>query len=240
MSFQFGFSSNLISMVLTVISLGIILFYVARHYRKLLEKPAIWRVVLVTFIGLFSLSFTITMFGTAVKLSVLPLGVWIVYFLLKNTSWQTYRKFAWLGFWSNFLFLGATLLSVFVHNGIYPKDEVATYIADVEQATILEIHPSATFATFDKEIFNNELNEIKPSENIAFEWYQWSRQENEPFYQNEHFPYMLIGSKSSLGSGLKATIYIEADGKGLLISDGDKQYYYRSEQPLIEVEVKER
>jgi hypothetical protein len=45
---------------------------------------------------------------------------------------------------------------------------------------------------------------------------------------------MLIGTTPKKGSGIKAIIYVERDGKGLLISCPSKQYYFRAKEPFLD------
>ena len=80
----------------------------------------------------------------------------------KDERWQTYRSFAWLGFCANFLFLASTLIAIPFHHVIYPKDEPSTYISNVENASILNIHPSAKDLSLNKESLLNQ-NEMLQS-----------------------------------------------------------------------------
>jgi len=52
--------------------------------------------------------------------------------------------------------------------------------------------------------------------------------------KKEKFPYLLDGVKPKWGSGISSTIFVEQDGKGILISLPSKQLYYRLETSLFE------
>ncbi|CAM5222527.1 hypothetical protein UACE39S_02711 [Ureibacillus acetophenoni] len=60
-------------------------------------------------VGLFT--FSINFGNEMMKISILPLGVWILYFAFRNKgeSWEKYRAYAWLGFWANFIFLARNI-----------------------------------------------------------------------------------------------------------------------------------
>lgn len=49
----------------------------------------------------------------------------------------------------------------------------------------------------------------------------------------ERFPYILLGASPKWGSGYESTIYIESDGKGMLISTEKEQYYFRSSESIL-------
>ena len=52
--------------------------------------------------------------------------------------------------------------------------------------------------------------------------------------RKERFPYLLTGVKPKWGSGIPTLIYLEEDGKGILITTPKKQLYFRSQQALVE------
>ena len=188
------------------------------------------------FVGLFSFSFKWNMFDTMVKFPILPLGVWILYFILKGREerWQTYRSFAWLGFWANFIFLASTLIAIPVHHVVYPKDEPSTYISKVGNASILNIHPSAKDRLLNEESLLNQLDTMSQETIFSDQWYEDTYMNPESNKRNERFPYQLIGASSKWGSGLDTIIYIEDDGKGILLSTPKEQLYFRSENSIIE------
>lgn len=236
MQFNFDFPNNVLTIIYSVLSWGFISFLVIRQFLKQEEKPVLWRAFLVALIGLGAFSFNITLFHTPVRLPILPLGVWIVYFLLKKTTFHMYRRFAWIGFWANFVFLIATLLSALTHGWVYPKGQVSTYVANVNDAAIIRIVPSTSEAYFHKEQFMKQLKELQPTPIESDNWYRAIVLESESpsNYRKEKFPYQLVGAKPRWGSGIATEIYIEDDSKGILITTANQQYYYRSTESLIE------
>jgi hypothetical protein len=66
------------------------------------------------------------------------------------------------------------------------------------------------------------------------EWYYEAAVDVETKDREERFPYQIIGTKAKWGSGINTIIYVEDDGKGLLIWTPKKQYYYRTDTSLIE------
>lgn len=234
MQFQFELPNNIIFIALSLLGWGLIITLHWRQYLKQQEKPAVWKIVVIALVGMFSISITTTLFQTPAKISILPLGVFFIYVLLRKPSWQIYRKYAWIGFWSNFILLTVTLLSASIHHFVYPKEKLSTYIANINDAAIIQIHPTASEAVFNKEQFKKQLQNLEP---IAVEsdlWYQASVFESEPYYHKERFPYQLIGVEPRWGSGLRTVIYVEDNGKGFLITTPDQQYYYRSKESFLE------
>ena len=117
---------------------------------------------------------------------------------------------------------------------VYPKDEPSTYISNVENASILNIHPSAKDRSLNKESLLNQLDTMRQETIFSDQWYEDTYMNTESNKRNERFPYQLIGTSSKWGSGLETIIYIEDDGKGILLSTPQEQLYFRSEDSLIE------
>ncbi|OAB39228.1 hypothetical protein PMSD_04680 [Paenibacillus macquariensis subsp. defensor] len=236
MSFQLvELPNNVVFIVGGVLGCLIVLILVSRHYLKQQEKLAYWRIILVVLVGMFSFTINLNLFPA--KISILPLGVWILVGILSKKSWQTYRTFAWIGFWANFIFLGTALMSGFMDNWVYPKEKASTYIADIENAYIVAIHPSALQVALNKERLQHQLRNVQSADVMGMEWSRESIMESESYYQKEHFPYALLGTLPRWGSGLDSTIYIQDDGRGLLITTSTQSYYYRSKEPLIDMGV---
>ncbi|OAB48339.1 hypothetical protein [Paenibacillus antarcticus] len=240
MSFQLELPHNVVFIAGGILGWLIVLILVSRHYLKRQEKPSFWKVILVVLVGMFSFTINLNLMHVSTKLSILPLGVWILVGLLSKASWQTYRAFAWIGFWANFIFLFTTLMSGFMDNWVYPKEDASTYISDLENAYIVAIHPSGLQAVLNKERFQDQLRDVEAVDimDMGLEWYQESSMESEPYYQKEHFPYALLGALPRWGSGRDSTMYIQDDGKGLLITTANQSYYYRSKEPLIDMGVR--
>jgi len=238
MALQLEFPQNVILIIATVLGWGAVFYLILRQYRGMKEKPVIWKMLFASLVGIFSASGNFIILETPVKIAFLPLGVWLLYFFLRNGSWNIYRKFAWTGFLSNYIFLGTTLLAVMLHQAVYDQSNPATYLANTEKAQIISIHPSATDVNWDHVLFESRKNtlEMKQSYN-ALNWYYDSIVKDEVNYGNERFPYALIGTKSSWGSGYDPSVYLEFDGKGILIQTPERHYYFRSEEPLLDVEV---
>lgn len=228
-------SFNLISFIASCIGWLVILSIALRVYKRQVEKPKRW--LLFSFIlgGLLSFSFNVVLWGELVRFAILPLGVWIMYAFLrrKEGGWTLYRPYAWLGFWGNYIFLATTLLSLPIHDAIYPADDPSTYISNVKNASLIHLHPSARGEGIQKEHLLSHLKSMKPEMFFTEEWYEatyLNREENE----RERMPYQLIGVAPKWGSGRSAALFIEEDGKGILLTTEEKQYYYRLDASVIE------
>ncbi|MCA0972406.1 hypothetical protein LCM20_17565 [Halobacillus litoralis] len=232
-NFEFGF--EFIPFLVTVLNWGIILTIAHFIYIKQNIKPKRWKVFVVIFVGIFAFHFSWQSSGTVLRFPILPLGVWILYGILKKKEgrWRTYRRFAWLGFWANVLFLATSLLSAQVQPLVYPPDEVSTYIADVQQAEALHVHPSADDLSVEHDLLTEQNWQEAPVQSVA--WYEAHRDERERV--DEQFPYLLKGYEPKWGSGAESRIYVEKDGKGLLISTAEQQYYFQAEQSVFQGEV---
>ncbi|MDF2858515.1 MAG: hypothetical protein K0Q87_4366 [Neobacillus sp.] len=236
MIINFDFPFNAIAILIGILAWSVIVFFAYRIYQKQKGNPKIWKIIIVFFIGLFSFSFKWSMFDTMIKIPILPLGVWILYFVLKGKGdrWQTYRSFAWLGFLANFIILLSTLVVIPIHHVIYHENELSTYISTVENATINPIHPSAENLTLNKGKLLEKLHEMKQETIYSDQWYAETYMNAESTNRKERFPYQLIGTSPKWGSGFQTIIYLEEDGKGILLSTSKKQLYFRSEISLIE------
>lgn len=234
MSFHLEMPNNIIFISCGIFGWLIVLILASRQYLKQKEKPAYWRVIIVVWVGLFSFSINLDIFHIPMKLSILPLGVWIVYGFLTKKSWQKYRPFAWIGFWANFIFIGTALMSGFIDNWVYPKEDPSTYISDIEHAIIVAIHPTAQPACFNKDRFQSQLSDVQFADVLGMEWYQDSVLESGSHYHKEYFPYGLLGTTPRWGSGLEPLIYLKEDGRGILITTSNRSYYYLSKEPLID------
>jgi len=145
-------NNNVVEVSLTIFAWCVIAWIAYRLYNRQSDKPEIWKVLVVMLVGLFSFSFNTEMFGTVIKISILPLGVWglYAYFRKKNEEWQTYHTFAWFGFAANFIFLIFSLLAVPIFQVIYPENEPSTYLSNIDDASIIPIHPGVKHEEMDK------------------------------------------------------------------------------------------
>ncbi|MCD8510048.1 MAG: hypothetical protein LRY73_09390 [Bacillus sp. (in: Bacteria)] len=235
MQFNLDMPGNIIEIALSLLSWGLIIYFIFHLYQKQEVKPKIWKAIIATLVGIFSFNFDFPMFGTILQIPILPLGVWVLlwYASSRPGAWDKYGRYAWLGFKANFIFLGATLLTVFLHHAIYPKDELSTYIADYENASIIALHPSAKEEVqFHKERFAQQFDSIKEEPFDSIDWYN-ELTFIEPEDRKEQFPYQLFGTSSRWGSGIPTLIYVEKDGKGILIDSSENQRYFRSEEAFL-------
>jgi len=211
-------------------------------YKKRVNKPKLWKVIIVIYIGLFSFSFNLDLFGTLIKFAILPLGVWVLYFVLKTKEnrWEMYRRYAWLGFLGNYIFLGVTLLTIPLQHMLYPQDEASTYIANVKHAEIISTHSSGENVVLKQDTLQKQINELEPESIHAQTWYYDISTINEKENISEKFPYQLVGFTPKWGGGKKyvSNIYVESDGKGLLIMTPKQQLYFRTDKSVLGGESK--
>ncbi|MBS4175108.1 hypothetical protein [Bacillus sp. FJAT-49736] len=223
---------NVISSFFLICTWLFIGYIVFRIYRKQLEKPKVWKVILVFLFGLFTFSININGFETLIKLPILPLGVWILYFILrdKNNSWKKYRRYAWFAFFANFIFLLVTLIEIPIQHFVYPPNKPSTYLANVNSATIIMTHPSGKKMRLNRDSLLKQLPTANEHRFFSQEWYDETYIHES---RKERFPYQLIGVKSKWGSGISSDIYIEKNGKGILIDTAKRQYYYRFNESIL-------
>lgn len=229
---------NAPGVVLNLLAWGVIFFLATRIYRKQGAKPISWKLAIVLFVGLFSFSINLPYMDQQIKLAILPLGVWILYgiYSRKNEgmSWDKYRKYAWLGFFANFIFLAVSLVNPLIHSALFPADEISTYLSDINKAKILPTHPSGESKVLDKDSLLDQLDSFKEETVYSEKWYYEAFEAaGELSKAEERFPYQLAGTKAKWGSGIDPMIFVEQDGKGILISTGQKQIYFRAERSLL-------
>ncbi|MHA6480839.1 hypothetical protein ACX1C1_02695 [Paenibacillus sp. strain BS8-2] len=227
--------ANIVESLSTVLGFGVFIGIVFYYYRKVKrgERPNPWKALLIACICLFSFTFNTPIGEYTGKLAILPLGVWLVYGLTRKSSWPQYRRFAWIGFWSNYVLLATGLLGHYMYDVVYPKQTIATYLANVEEARLVAIHPSAPEASLDTVQFENALQtlELQPSYDGMSLGYKANETEKEPF------PYLLLGTKSRWGSGIEAEFYMQSDGKGLLMIWDNRYMYYTSQMTMLRTET---
>ncbi|MGG0720506.1 hypothetical protein ABE096_23440 [Robertmurraya massiliosenegalensis] len=231
---ELDFQIDIIGITMNILVWCLIGYFAYRIRKKQMVGIPVWKIGIVVLVGLFSFSININLFDTPVRLPILPLGVWILYLFKGDVErWQKYRLFAWLGFWANFLFLLMTFISIPIHHGFYPKSDPATYIGNVEKAFIINIHPSGEERVLNKEILLNQLSQLKEDTVYSEKWYEETYMNADLNEGKERFPYQVIGVSSKWGSGLQPSIYLEEDGKGILILTSSDQYYFRSEDSML-------
>lgn len=229
---------NAPGIVLNIVAWGTIFILARRIYSKQDLKPIIWKLAVVIFVGLFSFSINLPYMDQQIKLAILPLGVWILYGIYsrkeEGKSWEKYRKYVWLGFFANYIFLAVSLILPLVHSGIYPKNDISTYISVITDGHIIKTHPSAANKALDRSSFRDQLDSIKEEPIYSEKWYQEAFESGlERAKLDERFPYQLSGTEAKWGSGIQPMIFVERDGKGVLISTGQKQVYFRAEKTFL-------
>lgn len=229
-------NNNVVEVSMTILAWCAIGLIAYRLYYKQSIKPKVWKVLVVLFIGLFSFSWTFNLFGSMIQFPLLPLGVWMLYayFRKKDEKWQVYRPFAWFGFLANFIFLMCTLLTIPVFQILYPSHEPETYLSNLDQASIIPIHPSAAIKEVNKKDFLASIRDFSEESVHSMDWYYAADMGDDSTQTQERFPYQLIGATPKWGSGLVSVVYIEEDGKGLLLSTAKEQLYFRFDDALIE------
>ncbi|PFA62796.1 hypothetical protein CN378_17275 [Bacillus sp. AFS015802] len=224
------YSFSIVSTVMSIMEWAVIGFLAYRVYKRLSAKPKVWKVIFAMFVGLFSFTINMEWFHALVKIPILPLGVWILYGVLRSKEgrWDTYRRFAWIGFLANFIFLAGTLITIPIQALIYPENDLSTYISGAKEASINIIHPSGEGRTLDQEKLMKQLADSNLAEFDSAVWYEEMSFESDGFKnRNERFPYQLVGTTSKWGSGKDPDIYLEKGGEGILVSTPKTQYYFR-------------
>ncbi|MFC0560851.1 hypothetical protein [Halalkalibacter alkalisediminis] len=234
MQVSLNFPVDMIEAAVTILTWGLILYLIYYLYQKSEAKPKIWKACVTTFVGIFTFNFSFPMFQTVIDLPILPLGVWILlwYASSRKGAWDKYRRFAWLGFFTNFIFIIAPILTILLHHAVYPKSNLSTYIADYDNAAMIQLHPSAEDVQFDLESFESLFPSFVEEPFNSIDWYHHPI-DVEPHERVEQFPYQLSGTSSKWGSGMPTLIYVEKDGKGILIDSSDRQHYFRSEETIL-------
>ncbi|MDF2837425.1 MAG: hypothetical protein K0Q63_3065 [Paenibacillus sp.] len=222
---------NIVEALFVLIGLSLLIVIVIYNYRqeKAAKRPALWKALLIAFICVFSFTLNIPMGEYVGRFALLPLGVWVVYWATKNKSWTKYRRYAWIGFWCNYVFLATGLLGQYANEVVYPKHTIATYIANVEDARLVVIHPSAPEASLDAARLEQGITtlELQPEYDSLSWGYEAINTEK------ERFPYVLHGTESRWGSGVNPEVYVQWDGKGLLVVWDNRYLYYSAPTSLL-------
>jgi hypothetical protein len=233
---NFGIPNNIVDFIMAIIVWIVMAFITYSLYRKNKgQSPVLWKAIVIILVGLFSFTVNLSMEDVYIKIPILPLGVGLAYLILKRKEgqWELYRSFAWFGFIANFIFLAFNLASIPIDHAIYPKDEPSTFISNIEEATIIEIHPSGKKVTLDKEALLENLDSWEQEQIQSIQWYEEIERGTEPNGRKERFPYQFVAFQAKWGSGLESLVYIEGDGKGILLTTPKQQLYFRSEESVI-------
>lgn len=232
---------NVIALILNCVSWLVLAIVIWRFYKKQDSKPVIWKMLIVILVGLFSFSINIPVMEHQMKLAILPLGVWIVFWVYSRRndgrSWQRYRRFAWIGFFANYFFLIMSLLTIFIHEGMYPRNEISTYISDIHDASVIKTNPTGENVQLENESLLAQLKEASRQPVFSEIWYQETYVTGDSEEKKvERFPYQLVQVSPKTGSGITSIVFIERDGKGILISNGLEQYYFRLGASILKEE----
>ncbi|WP_404461184.1 hypothetical protein [Sutcliffiella horikoshii] len=175
------------------------------------ERPKLWKILIAVLLGLFSFTFTFIFFNEPLSIAILPLGVWILYGILKRKGrWEAYRKYAWTGFGGNFIFLSTAILAIGLAAVFYPTDEVRTYLTDVSNVELLVTHPSGGEVKINEEKLDASLSTFQYERSNVIQWFEdireqiWPEEEREePVDIQEKFPYLLTGENQKLARRFK-------------------------------------
>ncbi|PGS52262.1 hypothetical protein [Bacillus sp. AFS041924] len=125
MNFQFHFdeyhlASDIIITLVNYITLGYLFYWV---YKTNTLKPKVWKALIAMLIGIFVFSINLNFDHYRIEIPILPLGLWILYWICKRNDhqdrWGKYRRFAWAGFLIRFFFLITSLLKTLIDSVIY-------------------------------------------------------------------------------------------------------------------------
>ncbi|MCK0473725.1 hypothetical protein [Halalkalibacter sp. APA_J-10(15)] len=234
---NWNFEMNMIGVASTILAWVILAVLIRGTYntQNSDERPKLWKIIIAVLIGLFSFSINLTLFSELFSIAILPLGVLILYGVLQGKKrWEAYRKYAWIGFFGNYIFLGTAILAILLTGVLYPIDDVKTYLADLSEAELLSIHPSGQEVGMNVTQLEESLFSFEREHLDAVQWYEDIREQKRPSEEyinpesvQEKFPYLLTGVGAQAGKEVR--IYVESDGKGLLITTKDHQYYFRSD-----------
>ena len=220
---------------ITLAIVAIFTLLAIRIYKREETKGKWWVIIIIFLIGRFSISLDLPLFGHTHNLAIFPLGAGLFYLFTRTRQQarEIYKPYIWLGFFANYAFFVCGILTIFVTNALFPPGHLSTYIESFEDATILNIHPSAQ----DKIQLSNNAYELLDksiqTEVHAHEWYN-GQAYNQMAYKEEKFPYMLQNVTATAGLNIDVFYYIEQDGKGLLVQTPDQHYYFRTEDTFIE------
>jgi hypothetical protein len=222
--------------LMTAIAWGIMIIGAVIMIRRQKHQAPFWRAFLVFMVGVFTISYTFEPRGIMVRIPILPLGVLILYLTLrrKNGRWERYRRFAWFGFAGNILLAIMSLAAIPLSSIVYPQDSPTTYLSNPQEVSILKSHPAGSEVSLDHKKLVEQLEGMKQAQPDGEMWYMESTVEDEDQSKApERFPYLLNGVEPKWGSGLSPLIYVEGNGKGLLILSGDTQYYYQLSESIL-------
>ena len=130
------------------------------------------------------------------------------------------------------VFLIGTLLTIPLYSFVYDKNDIHTYMSRLENIEILSIHPSANDNIAVRTSIFEQIEAAK--ENPLMNMVCYYESVGDDRVEVERFPYILANVVPKWGSNITATIYVEKDGKGLLIASPTKHLYYRLDESILQ------
>lgn len=202
-------------------------------YKKQEIKPIIWKAFIIYLVGKIAFTLNYPLEQQTINFALIPLGVIAICLLFsKRPKFNTYLTFAWFGFFSNYVFLIGTLLINPLYSFLYDKSDIQTYMSRLENLEILSIHPSANDNVVVRSSILEQVETAKKQPFGNMDWYYESIGDER--VEVERFPYILANVEPKWGSQAYATIYVEKDGKGLLIAAPTKHLYYRLDASILQ------
>lgn len=219
----------------TIICWGLILGAIFYTYVKQHDKLTPLRIIITFLVGLISFSINFPFGGETLKIAILPLGVWLLYAVLRHKDWARYRKYAWIGFFSNYLFLISSFVTVPLHALVFAQDEPSTYVAELSEASIFVTHSAEDGHVTLEPNALAVIAQAKVAQMESDTWYNETALA-EQGQKRERFPYLLVGTHAKKGSGYTPSVYLERDGFGLLVITDKQHIYFQTEQPIFREE----
>ena len=156
----------------------------------------------------------------------------VLVFKKKENNLAEVSTICMVGSGANFTLMAFLLIGIPIHYLLYPENEPSTYISNVEGAYIINTHPTGIESSLMKENLIDLIQGAKQQNYFSDSWYNETVME--PDKTTERFPYMLADTLPKWGSGLHTTVYLEKNGKGILITTQEKQFYFQTEHSLLE------
>ncbi|MEH6936862.1 hypothetical protein V7056_03255 [Bacillus sp. JJ664] len=236
--YQYDFFQHVPSIVVSLLNYLVFGLIIYSLYKRKKEKTTLWKAIIVAFIGGIHFSINLNIFYSFIQIPILPIGVWLLKLVCKNrfgkVGWGKYRSFAWAGFYIKFIFIFTSFLIYPIDLLLYPKDELKTFITEVEHPRIIRTIPKVSEVELENSKLVHSVDTFKMNELFKDEkWFAGTFQSESKMKPIERFPYILLGTKPKFGSNLKTIIYIEKDGKGIFITTKNKHYYFRSDTNII-------
>ncbi len=167
------FNEGALPWLMTAIAWGILIIGAVFFIRRQKNPAPFWKAFFVIIVGVFTISYTFEPKGIMVRIPILPLGVWILYFILRreNGRWERYRRFAWFGFAGNILLAIMSLAAIPLSSIVYPPDSPTTYLSNPQEVSILKSHPAGSEVSLDHKKLVEQLEGMKQAQPDGESWY---------------------------------------------------------------------